>query len=81
MAQSTQPCPRAGIKTTVEQAGEARSDVFLDPWEDGTLHQELRDTLRLLLSRLEQFTGNHAKGEEMSGLQEVEKTCKRTLLS
>jgi hypothetical protein len=52
MAQSTQPCPRAGIKTTVEQAGEARSDMFLDPWEDETLHQELRETLRLLLSRL-----------------------------
>lgn len=79
MAQLTEPCPRAGVKTTVEQAEkrQARGDVLLEPREDGTLYQELRDTVRVLLSRLQQFTGDHAQCAEMSGLQEVEKRCKR----
>jgi hypothetical protein len=48
--------------------------------DDGTLHQELRDTLQLLLPRFEQLSGDHATEKEMSGLQELEKKRKRTLM-
>jgi hypothetical protein len=83
MAQSTVPCPPAGVKTTFQQVEkrQARGDVPLETWNDRTPHQELRVTLHLLLSRLEQFNGDHAKREEMSGLQELEKRGERTLLS
>jgi hypothetical protein len=83
MAQSTLPCSPAGVKTTIEQVGkrQARDDVLLETWDHGTPHQELRVNLHLVLLRLEQLNGDHAKNEEMSGLQELEKTGKRTLLS
>jgi hypothetical protein len=83
MASLTVPCPLAGVNTTVEQVGkrQAPGDMFLEKWDDGTPHQELRVTLHLLLPRLEQLNCDHAKNEEMSGLQELEKTSKRTLLS
>jgi hypothetical protein len=48
--------------------------------DDGTPHQELRDTLQLLLPGFEQLSGDHAKYKEMSGLQELEKRGKRTLV-
>jgi hypothetical protein len=70
MAQSTVPCSPAGVKATVEQVenGQARSSVFLQTWDLGTPHQELRINLHLVLPRPEQLNGNHAQDEEMSAL-------------
>jgi len=80
MAQSIVLSPRAGVKTTVEQVGkrQARGDVLLETWDDGTAHQEFRVTIHLLSLRLEQLNCDHAKNEEMSGLQELKKTGKHT---
>jgi hypothetical protein len=47
----------------------------------GKPHQEFRVILHLLLLRLEHLNGDNDKDEEMSGLQELKKGGKRTILS
>ncbi|CZR70260.1 uncharacterized protein PAC_20161 [Phialocephala subalpina] len=74
MTQSTLPCRsqdrrRAGGKTTSTRRRASRI------WNRGTPHQELRVNPHLLLPGLEQLNGDHAKNEEMSGLQDLEKTA------
>jgi hypothetical protein len=78
MAESTLIVPSC---KTADERGDDDEHAAMRSSKHGTPLQELRVALHLLLPRLEHQNCYHAKREEMSGLQEIEGSGKRTLPS